>query len=177
MLHACQCCEWHMVGAHACNLTTPPHLNLKQASAVQLVAPMVRSCCDGYNATIFAYGQTGSGKTYTMSGTAAEPGIHTRAVNLLFDSLHEASDGSEPATVEVCGALAPDAVCRSRQCCASQAALACACSRACRLLLSLPASLSCTAQCTRTCCCGRCASAQSHHSARLSPQQCHLPCR
>ena len=26
------------------------------------VAPMIRSCADGYNACIFAYGQTGSGE-------------------------------------------------------------------------------------------------------------------
>ena len=26
------------------------------------VAPLVRSCADGFNACIFAYGQTGSGK-------------------------------------------------------------------------------------------------------------------
>ncbi len=30
--------------------------------------PVIESCLDGYNGTIFAYGQTGSGKTYTMSG-------------------------------------------------------------------------------------------------------------
>jgi excinuclease UvrABC helicase subunit UvrB len=36
-----------------------------------LVAPLVESCFNGYNATVFAYGQTGSGKTYTMgSGNA-----------------------------------------------------------------------------------------------------------
>lgn len=30
------------------------------------VAPLVESCFDGYNATVFAYGQTGSGKTYSV---------------------------------------------------------------------------------------------------------------
>lgn len=28
--------------------------------------PIVNSCLDGYNGTIFAYGQTGSGKTHTI---------------------------------------------------------------------------------------------------------------
>ena len=30
------------------------------------VCPLVASCLEGYNATVFAYGQTGSGKSYTM---------------------------------------------------------------------------------------------------------------
>lgn len=30
------------------------------------VSPLVASCFEGYNATVFAYGQTGSGKSYTM---------------------------------------------------------------------------------------------------------------
>ena len=30
------------------------------------VSPLVVSCLEGYNATVFAYGQTGSGKSYTM---------------------------------------------------------------------------------------------------------------
>ena len=39
-----------------------------------LVAPLVESCFNGYNATVLAYGQTGSGKTYTMgSGKLLQP--------------------------------------------------------------------------------------------------------
>jgi kinesin family protein 15 len=30
--------------------------------------PIVDSCLQGYNSTIFAYGQTGSGKTHTIQG-------------------------------------------------------------------------------------------------------------
>ena len=43
--------------------------------------PVVESCLDGYNGTIFAYGQTGSGKTYTMSGAESwkQRGIIPRA--------------------------------------------------------------------------------------------------
>ena len=33
--------------------------------------PMVRSCLDGINATVFAYGQSGTGKTHTMVGASA----------------------------------------------------------------------------------------------------------
>jgi chromosome segregation ATPase len=40
-----------------------------QARMFYLVGrPLVESCLDGYNGTVFAYGQTGSGKTYTMQG-------------------------------------------------------------------------------------------------------------
>lgn len=34
----------------------------------QAALPIVNSCLDGYNGTIFAYGQTGSGKTHTIQG-------------------------------------------------------------------------------------------------------------
>ena len=33
-----------------------------QADVWEHVAPLIRSCADGFNACIFAYGQTGSGK-------------------------------------------------------------------------------------------------------------------
>lgn len=33
--------------------------------------PIVDSCIQGYNSTIFAYGQTGSGKTHTIQGQGA----------------------------------------------------------------------------------------------------------
>jgi len=52
-----------------------------------LAKPVVLSCLEGYNGTIFAYGQTGSGKTFTMSGSNSwqERGIIPRVFQLLFD--------------------------------------------------------------------------------------------
>ena len=38
----------------------------------------------GVNGTVMAYGQTSSGKTHTMSGTAEDPGVMTRAVEDIF---------------------------------------------------------------------------------------------
>ena len=35
--------------------------------------PIVDSCIEGYNGTIFAYGQTGTGKTFTMEGVRDVP--------------------------------------------------------------------------------------------------------
>jgi kinesin family protein 3/17 len=40
----------------------------QEAVYVEAAQPAVRSCLDGYNATILAYGQTGTGKTHTMEG-------------------------------------------------------------------------------------------------------------
>ena len=59
------------------------------------VAPLVRSCLEGYNATILAYGQTGSGKTHTIMGEKitttvtndAEAGVIPRAFEDIFQSL------------------------------------------------------------------------------------------
>jgi hypothetical protein len=48
-----------------------------QLARVQLVAPMVRSCADGYNTTIFAYGQTGSGAPTSLLRAATCPRLHT----------------------------------------------------------------------------------------------------
>lgn len=59
------------------------------------VEPLVKSCMEGYNATVFAYGQTGSGKTYTVGGTDSaglleeEYGIILRAVKQLFQIMEE----------------------------------------------------------------------------------------
>ncbi|KAL5108371.1 Kinesin-like protein KIF21B [Taenia crassiceps] len=65
-----------------------------------LVAPLVKDCLIGINATVLAYGQTGSGKTYTM-GTSYEVedflvtdgvGIIPRAVVNLFEQIGNTTD-------------------------------------------------------------------------------------
>lgn len=59
------------------------------------VEPLVKSCMEGYNATVFAYGQTSSGKTYTIGGTDSasvleeDYGIILRAVKQLFQIMEE----------------------------------------------------------------------------------------
>ncbi|XP_031568162.1 kinesin-like protein KIF27 isoform X4 [Actinia tenebrosa] len=59
------------------------------------VEPLVKSCLQGYNATVFAYGQTGSGKTYTVGGIDtgvlrdSELGIIPRAVKQIFQNIEE----------------------------------------------------------------------------------------
>ena len=50
---------------------------------------MVGAVVDGKKVSIFAYGQTGAGKTYTMSGTRQSPGIISRSVNLLFNTIEQ----------------------------------------------------------------------------------------
>eukprot|EP01135_Chromosphaera_perkinsii_P002471 Nk52_evm77s223 gene=Nk52_evmTU77s223 len=46
----------------------------KQVDVYNSVArPIVDSCIEGYNGTIFAYGQTGTGKTFTMEGVRDVP--------------------------------------------------------------------------------------------------------
>ncbi|XP_078703332.1 kinesin-like protein KIF27 [Branchiostoma floridae x Branchiostoma belcheri] len=60
----------------------------------KIVEPLVQSCFEGYNATVFAYGQTGSGKTYTIVGggntdtiTEDEYGIIPRAIKQIFSTI------------------------------------------------------------------------------------------
>ncbi|GFN79184.1 kinesin-like protein [Plakobranchus ocellatus] len=69
-----------------------------QSEVFEEVSSLVRSTLDGYNVCIFAYGQTGSGKTYTMEGPAFDPGIHQRALELLFQ---ESSDPHWDYTISV----------------------------------------------------------------------------
>ncbi|KAK4813842.1 hypothetical protein QYF61_001940 [Mycteria americana] len=74
---------WREEGGHSqllLMLPGPPQV-------FQEVQALVTSCIDGYNVCIFAYGQTGAGKTYTMEGTAANPGINQRALQLLFSEV------------------------------------------------------------------------------------------
>ena len=42
---------------------------------------------DGFNCTVFAYGATGSGKTFSMAGTPEQPGIMSRSVEHIFQSI------------------------------------------------------------------------------------------
>jgi len=61
-----------------------------QKDLYECVQPLVSSCLEGYNATIFAYGQTGSGKTYTMGSgsnlhiTENEKGIIPRVISEIY---------------------------------------------------------------------------------------------
>lgn len=65
--------------------------------------PLVKSCLEGYNATVFAYGQTSSGKTYTIGGTDSagvleeDYGIILRAVKQLFQIMEENKHKTEYA--------------------------------------------------------------------------------
>ncbi|KXJ21576.1 Kinesin-like protein KIF27 [Exaiptasia diaphana] len=83
------------------------------------VEPLVKSCLQGYNATVFAYGQTkskkvivlrrrqfrekdpGSGKTHTMGSlgtgglTDSDHGIIPRAVKQIFQMIEEKKDKVE----------------------------------------------------------------------------------
>ncbi|KAL6762472.1 kinesin-2 motor subunit FLA8 [Haematococcus lacustris] len=58
--------------------------------------PIVNSCMEGYNGTIFAYGQTGTGKTHTMAGanTPELMGIIPRTFEHIFETV-EASSGAQ----------------------------------------------------------------------------------
>jgi hypothetical protein len=65
--------------------------------------PVIDALLDGYNGTIFAYGQTGSGKTHCMFGptpalvyqAAEAQGIVPRAVQHIFNHIHDGIDGTE----------------------------------------------------------------------------------
>lgn len=62
---------------------------------------VVENAFNGYNACIFAYGQTGSGKSYTMTGTAAEPGLIPRLCDRIFARIDEQTDEQTTFKVEV----------------------------------------------------------------------------
>ena len=63
------------------------------------VQPIVESCLEGYNGTIFAYGQTSSGKTHTMLGpdidNEYEKGIIPRMVAGFFNRIESAPEEIE----------------------------------------------------------------------------------
>ncbi|NXE96973.1 KIFC3 protein, partial [Menura novaehollandiae] len=85
-----------VMGGHSHLLLTLPC----PRQVFQEVQALVTSCIDGYNVCIFAYGQTGAGKTYTMEGTAANPGINQRALQLLFSEVRgKAADWDYAITV------------------------------------------------------------------------------
>ncbi|CAG9772715.1 unnamed protein product [Ceutorhynchus assimilis] len=54
-----------------------------------VVKPLVMSCFEGINSTIFAYGQTSSGKTHTMLGSKKFPGIISFAVQDIFAFINQ----------------------------------------------------------------------------------------
>ena len=59
-----------------------------------IARPVIESCLNGYNGTIFAYGQTGSGKTYTMSGSESWKlrGLIPRVFECIFDEFEKRKD-------------------------------------------------------------------------------------
>ncbi|CAD5212763.1 unnamed protein product [Bursaphelenchus okinawaensis] len=63
-----------------------------QADVFDEVSPLVQSCLDGKNVSIFAYGHTGSGKTFTMEGPESDPGISRRVGQEIFALLEEKSE-------------------------------------------------------------------------------------
>ena len=57
--------------------------------------PIVESCIQGYNGTIFAYGQTGTGKTFTMEGEETpheNRGIIPRSFEQIFYAVEQNPD-------------------------------------------------------------------------------------
>mmetsp|Transcript_13679 Transcript_13679/g.39892 ORF Transcript_13679/g.39892 Transcript_13679/m.39892 type:complete len:2653 (-) Transcript_13679:13-7971(-) len=56
-----------------------------QAQVFQLMGlEVLANAWRGLNSSIFAYGQTGAGKSYSMTGTAADPGLTRRFLDGLF---------------------------------------------------------------------------------------------
>jgi kinesin family protein 5 len=57
--------------------------------------PLLRSCFEGFNCTIFAYGQTSSGKTHTMQGSAVDPGLCPRIISAVFARISQSPPSTE----------------------------------------------------------------------------------
>lgn len=71
-----------------------------------VVHPLVESCFEGFNGTVFAYGQTGSGKTHTMGtssgGGDSEPGVLPRAIESIFKRVStEVATGKSSFSIKV----------------------------------------------------------------------------
>ena len=73
-----------------------PLLPLQVDIYTEYINPLVTSCLNGINCTVFAYGQTGSGKTYTLGSEGkslyeggAPEGIIPRALHDLFRYVKE----------------------------------------------------------------------------------------
>ena len=60
----------------------------------ETASPIVDSCLEGYNGTIFCYGQTGTGKTFTMEGTSDDKnkGIIPNAFDHVFRAIETSED-------------------------------------------------------------------------------------
>ncbi|QDZ25159.1 kinesin [Chloropicon primus] len=70
--------------------------NTEQITLYQETAsPIVDSCLEGYNGTIFCYGQTGTGKTFTMEGNLGDDktkGIIPNAFDHVFRAIETSQD-------------------------------------------------------------------------------------
>lgn len=53
----------------------------------QVQVPLLRDFMLGHNSVLFAYGCTNAGKTYTIAGTAERPGLITRSLQAIFNSI------------------------------------------------------------------------------------------
>lgn len=69
--------------------------NSRQSEVYDATAlPIVESCIQGYNGTVFAYGQTGCGKTHSMEGILSDPehqGIIPRSFKQIFQTVDSAA--------------------------------------------------------------------------------------
>ncbi|KAL6752731.1 kinesin-like protein FLA10 [Haematococcus lacustris] len=73
--------------------------NSKQFEIFDITAkPIIDSCMEGYNGTIFAYGQTGTGKSHTMEGRDEPPelrGIIPNTFDYIFQVIARESGNKE----------------------------------------------------------------------------------
>ena len=63
------------------------------------VKRLIDSALKGYDSSVFCYGQTGSGKTHTMYGIKSDPGIASRALYYLFETMQMATDYQYTITI------------------------------------------------------------------------------
>lgn len=81
--------------------------NISQKEVFELAAkPIVNSCLEGYNGSIFAYGQTGAGKTFTIQGPAMtgidseQRGLLPRCFEHLFSAIKVRKTFDEMANLQ-----------------------------------------------------------------------------